>query len=496
MLLVTVNYLSRAIHSGTYVARQCKDFCFPVRVSDFSKVPMLVFAHCGKNTLGNFEGDDNEDGQKPARHGGVPPKQMQPGNDRPNGDLDLCAEVPSTASKADLGESGPATGGGQPVVGRHRKLEDDAQLPELPRRRGRPRKCQAKPSTTRASSGKNDNDDSNAGISTYGISMEVTTRREQETVPILQPPRPVRRLRGRPRLSSVAGSPLPMGASPSRDLELRTLLLQELKLNPSQLKPPTGSWRKLMASMTPAALSGRVSELCDALGTEAVRCIARRCPHALQMTTDRILSKLADLNVRLQLPRSDLIKIVCHFPALMGTAPEAVGARVVLLVQELGKSEDFVRTMVVSQPVLLGLSTTTLRHRIGLLHEAASMLPNKWGLELSTAAPSTLGRLLRCSDTVLSRLTYTYMRTATNGRKFHRIRTMATICCQPAAKWIRENPPFLDWLASGEEDRRAGRVMPWPGWWRRTGDSVEDVDWWLGPSPLPCRRQRHNESET
>jgi hypothetical protein len=34
--------------------------------------------------------------------------------------------------------------------------------------------------------------------------------------------------------------------------------------------------------------------------------------------------------------------------------------------------------MVVSQPVLLGMSAATLKHRVGLLHEAASLLPRKW----------------------------------------------------------------------------------------------------------------------
>ncbi|GLI62905.1 cleavage and polyadenylation factor 6-related protein [Volvox africanus] len=494
MLPVTFSSLPRAIQSGPHIGGQCKDFRFPFCISDFCKGPRLVLVHCKKNNLGSFEGYGSEDHAKPDRHSRRQPKPLHHGHDRPCDAPDLCAEVPSTASNTDLGESGPASGGGHSITGHYQKLDVDAQQPELPSRRGRPPKCQKKSRTASASSENSGNDGSSS------TSTEATTHRAQESVSI--PPLPlrsVRRLRGRPRLASVAGSPLPVGASPSRDVELRTLLLRELQLLPSQLKPPTGSWRKLMASTTPAVLSGRVSELRDALGTEAVRCIAQRCPHALQLTTDRILSKLADLNVRLQLPRSDLIRIVCRFPAMMGTAPEAVGARVVLLVQELDKSEDFVRAMVLSQPVLLGLSTATLRHRIGLLHEAASALPSKWGLELSTAAPSTLGRLLRCSDTVLSRLTYTYLRTATNGRKFHRIRTMATICCQPAAKWIRENPPFLDWLAGGEEDRQAGILTPWPGWWRRTEKSVEDVDWWLGPTPSSCRRQQqqqHGDIET
>nr|BCL66103.1 cleavage and polyadenylation factor 6-related protein [Volvox africanus] len=488
MLPVTFWSSPRAFQSGPYVGGCCKDFRFPVCFSGFCKGPRLVSVHCTKNRFGSFEGYGSEDSAKPGRHSSKQPKPLQPGRDKPGDAPDLCAEVPSKAGKTDSGESGSASGGGHSITGHYQKLDADAQQPELPRRRGRPRKCQEKSSTARASSENSSNDGSSASSST---STEVTTHHAQESVPIPPTPHPVRRLRGRPRLSSVAGSPLPVGASPSRDMELRTLLLRELQLLPSQLKPPTGSWRKLMASTTPAVLSVRVSELRDALGTEAVRCIARRCPHALQLTTDRILSKLADLNVRLRLPRSDLVKIVCRFPAMVGAAPEAVGARVVLLVQELDKSEDFVCAMVVSQPVLLGLSTATLRHRIGMLHEAASALPSKWGLELSTAGPSTLGRLLRCSDTVLSRLTYTYLRTATNGRKFHRIRTMATICCQPAAKWVRENPPFLDWLAGGEEDRQAGRLTPWPGWWRRTGKSVEDVDWWLGPTPSSCRRQQH-----
>nr|ADI46822.1 CGL55f [Volvox carteri f. nagariensis] len=273
---------------------------------------------------------------------------------------------------------------------------------------------------------------------------------------------------------------MPVGASPCRDIELRLLLLRQLDLHPEELRPAPGSWRKLMASITPAALDNRVSELREALGVEAVRHIARRCPHVLQLTTERILSRLADLNLRLGLPRHQLVAAVCRFPGLLSLTSEAAGGRVALLVQQLGKSEDFVLAMVVSQPVLLCLSRATLSYRIGLLHEAGSMLPGIWGAELTSAAPSTLGRLLRCSDPVLSRLTWTYLRTANNGRKFHRIRSMSTICCQPAARWHRENPLFREWLEAGERDRREGRVAPWPGWWR--GTPPAEVDWWRGAS--------------
>jgi hypothetical protein len=60
---------------------------------------------------------------------------------------------------------------------------------------------------------------------------------------------------------------------------------------------------------------------------------AARC----YQTTDHILAKLADLNLRLRLPRNKLIDAVCRFPNLLGAAPHTVGARVALLVQELGK---------------------------------------------------------------------------------------------------------------------------------------------------------------
>jgi hypothetical protein len=106
--------------------------------------------------------------------------------------------------------------------------------------------------------------------------------------------------------------------------------------------------------------------------------------------------------------------------------------------------------------------------------------PARRGVELSAAAPSSLGRLLRCSDVVLSRLTYTFLRTATNGRKFHLIRSMASICCQPSRRWHSDNPPFLEWLGQGEEDRRMGKVEPWGGWLR--GAPPNEVDWWEGTS--------------
>jgi hypothetical protein len=67
-------------------------------------------------------------------------------------------------------------------------------------------------------------------------------------------------------------------------------VMESLRLAPARLPPPPPSpppllcsWRKLMASMTPAALRCRVAELRDALGADAVRHIVRRCPHMLQM---------------------------------------------------------------------------------------------------------------------------------------------------------------------------------------------------------------------
>nr|BBC28458.1 mitochondrial transcription termination factor [Yamagishiella unicocca] len=291
------------------------------------------------------------------------------------------------------------------------------------------------------------------------------------TGPVAEPPS---RPRGRPR--SAPDSPPPPGSNPSRDLELRTLLLRQLELRPEELRPPRASWLKLMESMTARALAGRVAELREALGLDAVRRIARRCPHAMQLTPSHILAKLADLNLRLRLSRRQLLAAVCGFPSLLGSSPEAVGARVATLVQQSGRSDEFVSAMVVSQPVLLGLSPATLSYRVGLLHEAASLLPNNWGSELTSMRPATLGRLLRCSDLVLQRLIYTYLRTATNGKKFDRIRSMATICCQPAARWNRDNPLFAEWLAAGEADRSWARTQRWPGWYQQPGG----VDWWEG----------------
>ncbi|GLC44779.1 hypothetical protein PLESTB_001215600 [Pleodorina starrii] len=372
----------------------------------------------------------------------------------------------------------------------HQPQPSDEQLeprqqPDLPRRRGRPRK--AMQSRSGSSAGATPGNGASRSTSSHGASPLLESRRGRgraaasafTAAAAAAAAGAPRRPRGRPRLSSLPGSPLPAGACPARDVELRAVLLRHLDLQPEQLSPPPASWRRLMASTTATALGGRVSELCAALGPDAVRHIVRRCPHALQLTTDRILSKLAELNLRLRLPRSALIGAVCRFPALLGAAPGAVGERVALLVRELDKPEEFVVSMVVSQPVLLGLSPATLKYRIGLLHEAASLLP-KWSSELSDCAPSSLGRLLRCSDPVLSRLTYTYLRTATNGRKFHLLRSMATICCQPAARWHRDNPLFLEWLAAGEEDRREGRVVRWAGWLQQ-GATPGEVDWWAGP---------------
>ncbi|GFR43234.1 hypothetical protein Agub_g4293, partial [Astrephomene gubernaculifera] len=267
-----------------------------------------------------------------------------------------------------------------------------------------------------------------------------------------------RRPRGRP-----ASPPLTPGALACRDLELRTLLLRHLGMEPEELRPPSASWQRLLASMTPASLAARLAGLEEVLGREAVRHIARRCPHIMQLTPRMISSKLAALNTQLQLPRAQVLQAVCRFPSLLGTDPGAVGGRVALLGALLGKSPEFVSTMVASQPVLLCLAPATLRHRAGLLQEAASLLPNKWGAELRTLAPSTLGRLLRCSDTVLQRLLYIYLRVSQNGKKYGNIFSMSTICCRTAAAWNWEYPRFQDWLADGERDRRSGAVTQWPG---------------------------------
>mgnify|MGYP001807386527 CR=1 FL=1 len=64
--------------------------------------------------------------------------------------------------------------------------------------------------------------------------------------------------------------------------------------------------------------------------------------------------------------------------------------------------------------------------------------------ELSEMAPGTLGRMLRCSEEVLNRLTYTYLRVSTNGKKFHDIRLACGWGVEPPL------PDVLDILVSAD----------------------------------------------
>ncbi|KAG2426387.1 hypothetical protein HYH02_014814 [Chlamydomonas schloesseri] len=260
--------------------------------------------------------------------------------------------------------------------------------------------------------------------------------------------------RGRPPLQKA-----------SREAELQVMLQRELRLKPTELRPPPSSWRQLRDGAAPETLRARVVMLKDALGLEVVRRMAQRCPHLLHWHEATLLSKLDDLTLGLGLSRQQLLGAVLAYPRLLQSAPNTLLARVALLQAELRLPLKTITAMVAAQPPLLCMSPSTLRLRADLLHEAASLLP-QWRHELSRMAPSTLGRMLRCSEGVLNRLVYTYLRVSTNGKKFHEIRSMKRITTIPAAEWHEKNPLFQEWLDNGARDRASGIIVQWDGWWR------------------------------
>ncbi|KXZ43415.1 hypothetical protein GPECTOR_91g569 [Gonium pectorale] len=237
---------------------------------------------------------------------------------------------------------------------------------------------------------------------------------------------------------------------------------------------PRASWRRAK-EMAPATMARRLTELVDGLG--------------LETTAPHLLNKIEELNRRLPMSRQALLAAVARSPGLLAYTPESVGGRVALLVQELRRDEAFVMEMIAKQPQVLGLKPETLRHRIGTLHEAASLMA-KWRTELDAMRPASLARLLRCSDAVLSRLLYSYARSHSNGRNFESIRSMAYICCCPRAAWHRDNPLHADWLAAGEAARRDWRITPWLGWYQqppRPGvpPAPGQYNWWSRGDPGP-----------
>lgn len=101
----------------------------------------------------------------------------------------------------------------------------------------------------------------------------------------------------------------------------------------------------------------------------------------LPQTVPTLLSKLEELTPLLRLERGRLVALMAAYPALLGASPAAVHRRFTLLVVELRRDEQFVSDMVAGQPVLLGMAEATLRQRVGLLHEAASLLPKTWWVQ-------------------------------------------------------------------------------------------------------------------
>ncbi|KAG2429219.1 hypothetical protein HXX76_010989 [Chlamydomonas incerta] len=289
----------------------------------------------------------------------------------------------------------------------------------------------------------------------------------------------------------------------SREVELQVMLRRELRLKPTELRPPPASWKQMRDGAAPETLRARVVALREALGLEVVRRMVQRCPHLLHWHEATLLSKLDDLTLGLGLSRQELLGAVLAYPRLLQSAPDTVLARVALLQAELRLPLKLATTMVAAQPPLVCMAPSTLRMRADLLHEAASLLP-QWRRELSDMAPGTLGRMLRCSEAVLNRLVYTYLRVSTNGRKFHEIRSMKTITTIPAAQWRDKNPLYQEWLDNGARDRASGALVRWDGWWRGPhahvqgqgkdqagggatlplppGDGGGPADWWGMPS--------------
>ncbi len=107
-------------------------------------------------------------------------------------------------------------------------------------------------------------------------------------------------------------------------------------------------------------------------------CPLPHLPPPFPQTVPTLLSKLEELTPLLRLDRGRLVALVSAYPALLGASPATVHRRFTLLVVELRRDEPFVADMVAGQPVLLGMAEDTLRQRVGLLHEAASLLPATW----------------------------------------------------------------------------------------------------------------------